>query len=261
MNDTPILELADVTVPARRNAEAPSVEHVSWAVKEGEFWVIGGLQGSGKSDFTFMLAGLTKPLAGSFRLFGDDMARHFGDESLPNRLRIAMVFDDARLFGPRTIAENVALPARYHHNLSPAESAAWVEALLKETGVTEFASDMPASLSRTWRRRVALARALALKPEVVVLENPLRGLDRWHAAWWVRFAMNLVRGHPLMNGRPVTVIASTDEYWPWRNSGATFARLDREGFAVVGRTAPVDDTQFELAEAGSGEQNNRDEND
>ena len=261
MSDTPILELMDVTVPARRNAEVPSVEHVSWAVKAGEFWVIGGLQGSGKSDFTFMLSGLTKPLAGSFRLFGDDMARHFGDESLPNRLRIAMVFDDARLFASHTIVENVALPVRYHQNLSAEESASWVEVLMKETGVADFASDMPASLSRTWRRRVALARALALKPEVVVLENPLRGLDRWHSSWWVRFATNLVRGHPLMNGRPVTVIASTDEYWPWRNSGATFARLDREGFAVIGGTAPVDDAHFELAEAGVSEQNNGNEND
>src|SRR6185369_2810655 len=110
-------------------------------------------------------------------LYGQDMGEHFGDEFLPNRLRMGIVFDDARLFGLLTVAANVALPIRYHQNATEEDAASWVSGLLKELELTEFADDRPAAISRTWQRRAALARALALRPEVLVLENPLRGLD------------------------------------------------------------------------------------
>jgi ABC-type transporter Mla maintaining outer membrane lipid asymmetry ATPase subunit MlaF len=248
-----VIELTGVTVPSRRDADLPSVENVNWNVASGEFWVVGGFHGSGKSDLMFMLAGLTRPLRGACALFGQDVASHFGDDFLPNRLRTGIVFDDARLFASRTVAENVSLPLRYHQNLTAEQSSAWVQALMSETGVAEYADSSPGALSRVWRRRVALARALALRPEVLFLENPLRELDRRHSAWWVTFAAALWRGHPLMAGKPVTVIASTDEYWPWANSGAQFARLELRSFSVVGAIAPADESRFEHTQAKQGE--------
>lgn len=244
MSGEVIYELDNVTVPSRRDSERAVIPGVKWSARGGEFWVIGGLQGAGKSDLMFMLAGLTKPIAGSYTLFGQNMGQHFGDEFLPNRLRVGMVFDDARLLSHLTIAENVSLPARYHHDLHEDEANTWTAALLKATDITEFADNTPAMLGRHWRRRAALARALALRPEVLFLENPLRGLDARHTVWWVRFVQRLWRGHDLLRGKPMTVVASTDEFRPWRNSGAQFATLHEQRFEIIGDVAPEDDVRM-----------------
>jgi ABC-type transporter Mla maintaining outer membrane lipid asymmetry ATPase subunit MlaF len=252
MNGELVLDLRDVTVPSRRDTEVTAVRNVNWSVRAGEFWVVGGLQGAGKSDLMFMLAGLTKPMDGCYKLFDQDMGQHFSDEFLPSRLRVGMVFDDARLLNHLTIAENVALPARYHHNLHTDEAFSWAEVLMRETEIIEFASNTPSVLGRHWRRRAALARALALKPEVLLLENPLRGLDWQHGEWWVEFVQRLWRGHDLMSGRPMTVVASVDEFRPWRNSGAQFAVLRAGEFETIGATAPGDERHMTQAVAAEG---------
>ena len=74
--------------------------------------------------------------------------------------------------------------------------------MLKAAGVAEFAHNTPGLIPRHWRRRAALARALALRPEILILENPLRGLDSRQAIWWTSFVKRLWRGHDLMSGRP-----------------------------------------------------------
>lgn len=252
MNGDLVFEMRDVTVPSRHDSELPSLHHVNWSVRKDEFWIVGGLQGSGKSDLMFMLSGLTKPIDGCFELFGQNMAQHFGDEFLPNRRRIGMVFDDARLLNHLSIAENVALPARYHHNLLAEEVEAWTTALLRATDVVAFADSTPSVVARNWRRRAALARALALKPEVLFLENPLRGLDVRHIAWWVEFVQRLWRGHDLMSGKPMTIVASTDEFRPWRNAGAQFATLHERKFETLGTAAPEDDTRMTRASMAEG---------
>lgn len=241
MNADVILELRDAVVPRRRDAEASSLAGVNWSVRAGEFWVVGGTEGGGKSDLIFMLAGLTQTLGGSYTLLGHDMRQQFGDEFLPNRVRLGMVFDDARLLSHLSVAENVALPARYHGDLHLDESAAWVEALLKATGVAELAHNTPGLIPRHWRRRAALARALALRPEILFLENPLRGLDFRQTIWWTSFVKRLWQGHDLMRGRPMTIVATTDEFRPWRDSGAQFASLHEKTFAVMGSEVPDDE--------------------
>lgn len=251
MNEEPTLELRDVVVPMRRDADVPSLAGVNWSVRPGDFWIVSGTEGVRKSDLLFMLAGLTKPLGGSYTLLGQDMAQQFGDEFLPSRVRVGMVFDDARLLSHLTIAENVALPVRYHQDLHADESAAWVEALLRATGVEEFASNIPSLITQQWRRRAALARALALRPEVLFLENPLRGLDSRQANWWTSFLKRLGRGHDLMSGRPATIIATSDEFRPWRNSGAQFASVQDGKFSVSGAEAPDDDVPLAHREAAA----------
>ncbi len=243
MSGEPIIELRAVAVPSRREGGCISSEDVNWTVREKEFWVVGGPQGSGKSDLMFLLAGLKRPASGVYKLFGQDMSQHFGDEFLPCRLRVGLVFDDARLLNQLTIADNVALPARYHNDLHADEAETWAGALLQATGLGEFAGQTPSMLASNWRRRAALARALALRPEVLVLENPLRGLDARHAAWWIDFVPQLWRGHELLRGQAMTVILSTDEFQPWRAAGAQFAtlELDSRKFVLAGEHAPEDE--------------------
>ncbi len=251
MKGEPIIELRDLTVPSRRDVDVISIEGVNWTVREDEFWIVGGLQGSGKSDLMFMLAGLTKPTNGAYTLFGQDMTQHFGDEFLPSRLRVGMVFDDARLLNHLTIAENVSLPARYHNDLHAEQVEGWLIQLLKATDILEFASNTPSMLARQWKRRAALARALSLRPELLLLENPLRGLDARHTAWWTTFVKELWRGHDLMRGKAMTVIVSTDEFRPWREAGAQFATLHQKTFETIGDTAPEDDTQMTMRAAAN----------
>ena len=241
MSAETILELREVAVPSRRDRLVVSIEAVDWTVRAGEFWIVGGPQGSGKSDLLFVLAGLAPPLRGHGTLFGQDMSTHFGDDRLPHRLRAGLVFDDARLFHQMTIAENIALPVRYHQNLHAEDAGPWVAALLRATELTELADHTPGMVTRGWRRRAALARALALRPEVLFLENPLRGLDALHAAWWIRFVQQLWHGHELMAGRGLTVIATTDEFQLWQKSGAQFATLAGGKFTVAGPHAPEDE--------------------
>jgi energy-coupling factor transporter ATP-binding protein EcfA2 len=91
-----------------------------------------------------------------------------------------------------------------------------------------------------------------LRPELLLLENPLRGLDARHAAWWIDFVKRLWRGHELMRGEAMTVIVSTDEFRPWREAGAQFASLDARKFVVAGTGAPEDDLRPTRVVAGGG---------
>jgi ABC-type transporter Mla maintaining outer membrane lipid asymmetry ATPase subunit MlaF len=231
-----------------RDLSSVVVKDTNWKVAPGDFWVVGGLQGAGKSDLIFMLAGLTKPIRGSYTLLGQNMGARFGDEFLPSRVRIGMVFDDSRLLNHLTFAENIALPVRYHENLHAADADGWVEALLKAVHILDFAQNTPSTVAWHWRRRAALARALAMRPEILFLENPLRGLDWRHTAWWIDFLQRLWRGHDLMRGRPLTIVASTDEFRPWRQAGAQFAVLREQRFEVAGESMPEDDS---LSAAGT----------
>src|ERR1051326_179434 len=174
---SPSLEMIDVTIGSLVDAEAVVLEHVNWKVAAGEFWAIGGLQASGKSDFMATAAGIMPPLHGVFRIFGQELGAGFRHELLPTRLRLGLVFDGGRPLNHLTVAENVALPIRYHRNLSLEEAESQTQALLEFTGLLDCADQTPGTMRRNLQQRIGLARALALKPEVLLLDGPLNGLD------------------------------------------------------------------------------------
>ncbi len=231
----PILELNQVAVTARRDPATPVIGQIDWCVRPGEFWVIGGMHGSGKSDFMAMLAGLSRPHRGSYRLFGGEMSGTTGEELLAGRRRLGLVFDNGgRIFNHLTVAENIALPARYHQQMPPEEITARVQALLDATELGSWAHQTPGGISRNWRQRVGLARALALQPEILLLDNPLAGLDPRHVRWWMDFVARLAAGDALTGGRPVTLIATTDDLRPWRKAGRQFATLHDGSWHTIG---------------------------
>src|ERR1044071_7409198 len=114
----PVIEMKAVSVGALRDQSVPVVEAINWTVTAGDYWVVAGLQGSGKTDFLLMTAGLMAPAQGAYRLFGEQMPM-FDEARLEERLRLGLVFDGGQLFNHLTVAENVALPLRYHRNLFP----------------------------------------------------------------------------------------------------------------------------------------------
>jgi ABC-type transporter Mla maintaining outer membrane lipid asymmetry ATPase subunit MlaF len=230
---TAIIEMRDATVAAMRDDSLTMVESVNWSVLPGQFWVIGGQQRSGKSDLLMLAGGLMAPGAGDCRLFGCDTFS-LGEDQLAQRLRAGFVFQGGRLFERMTVAENVALPLRYHKNLSLADTAAVVEQVLELLELAPFADVTPANLATNWRSRVALARSLILKPELLLLDNPFSGLAVRHRQWLLRFLDQLWRGHVWLEGRPMTLVVTTDDLRPWQAPGRQFALLHEKTFVPLG---------------------------
>jgi ABC-type transporter Mla maintaining outer membrane lipid asymmetry ATPase subunit MlaF len=221
-----VIELIEAAIPSRLAPATESMAGVNWTVRQGEFWVLGGLQGSGKSDLLFAAAGLSQPLRGSCRLFGRETGPVYSAEDQAGRLRVGLVFGEGgRLFAELTVQENVSLPLLYHQPAAMADIPARVGALLRETGLEEMGGRVPAGLNPTWRQRAALARALALQPEILLLDNPLAGMDPRHARWWFQFLNQLSMGHPLLNGCPATLVVAVDDFRPWIHPGRRYALL------------------------------------
>jgi ABC-type transporter Mla maintaining outer membrane lipid asymmetry ATPase subunit MlaF len=231
--DAPLLEMSGVSVPSRDNPEVAVLENVNWTLRAGEYWLIGGLQSSGKTEFLSLTAGLMRPLSGSFRLFGTDMPV-MGDEFLAERLRIGLVFDGGQLFHNLTIEENIALPLRYHRELDQGDLAQTVQNILELTGLLPYANRLPGNLGRGWQTRAGLARALVLQPEVLLLDNPAGGLDFRQVQWWMDTLDQLSAGRGFFNGRPTTLVVATEDLRPWRQHAAHFAVLQNRKFNVLG---------------------------
>jgi len=229
----PAIEMSGVTVAAMRDASFTVVEDVNWSVAVGEFWVIAGQEHSGKSDLLMLAAGLMPPVAGSYKLFGND-TKNFGEAELAERLRVGFVFQGGHLFNQLTIAENVALPLQYQNNFTPAEAAREVQALLELMELSPLADVTPANVAANWRQRAALARALILKPEVLLLDNPLASLGARHRYWWLRFLDQLSRGHGQFGGKPMTIAVTADDLRPWQGARRKFALLHEKKFTTLG---------------------------
>jgi putative ABC transport system ATP-binding protein len=230
---TPVLEMTALSVGSRGDPERPVLENVNWSVAAGEYWVLGGMHGAGKTDFLAMTAGLAPPLRGSYRLFGREMPVT-GDEFLSERLRIGLVFDGGQLFHHLTIEENIALPLRYHRDLVRGDLENCVKTILEATGLSPWAGRLAGTLGRGWQKRAGLARALVLQPEVLLLDNPLGGLDSRHLQWWLGALDQLSAGHVFVEGRPMTLVVAAEDLRPWRNRAAHFAILQKRQFCPLG---------------------------
>lgn len=235
----PAIDMRGVEVGAFRDLSVGVIHDVNWQVAPGDYWVVAGLQGTGKTDLLMMAAGLTPPQRGDYRLFGETMPV-YEEEQLPVRLRLGLVFDGGQLFHQLTLRENLALPLRYHHNLSADAAAGQVQAFLNVMELAPWADRLPSAIGRNWVRRAGLARALMLRPEILLIDNPLGGLDPQHAAWWLNYLDQLALGHPLLDHRPVTLVVTTADFRPWKGRARQFAILRREHFRVLGDWSQVE---------------------
>jgi ABC-type transporter Mla maintaining outer membrane lipid asymmetry ATPase subunit MlaF len=239
------IEMRGVSIGALRDLNKVVVEDVNWSVAMGDFWVIGGLQGSGKSDFLMLTGGMTAPVSGTYCLLGQEMPI-FEDHRLAERLRLGFVFENGQLFNHLTVAENISLPVRYHLKLSQTEVEAEVQNMLELTELTPWADSTPSTMARNWQRRAGLARALMLRPEVLLLDNPLAGLDLRHRAWWLNLLEQLSRGHDWMNRRPMTLIVTTNDLRLWRGHARQFAMLKDKHLVSLGDWARVEAASDDL---------------
>lgn len=171
MANEPLIELSHV------DAGYPGVtilKDVSFTVARGEVFILLGGSGCGKSTIMKHMIGLNPILAGCLTLAGEE----WSPKTRANLFRkIGVMYQSGALFGSMTCLENVLLPLEEFTRLKPKDRKVKAIALLNDVGLSDAAAKMPNEISGGMRKRVAIARAMALEPQVVFLDEPSAGLD------------------------------------------------------------------------------------
>jgi len=170
-----VLELRDVSCayePTR-----PAVEGITFTVHEGEILCLLGPSGCGKTTILRLLCGQIRPSVGEVRVEGRSVAAMSREEIYAHRRRLGMLFQFGALFTDMTVHDNVAFPIREHTDLPEEVIRDLVLMKLNAVGLRGTANLKPSELSGGMARRVALARTIALDPQIALYDEPFAGLD------------------------------------------------------------------------------------
>lgn len=198
----PVLSLRNLRVSY---GEREILHGITFDVMRGETLVILGGSGSGKSTLLRTLVGLEKPSAGEILIKGQDLATTSAAEMDEIRRKIGMSFQGGALFGSMTVGENVALPLREHTRLEDSTIEIILRLKLQQVGLEGFEYYTPAQLSGGMKKRAAVARALAMDPEILFFDEPSAGLDPIIAAGIDELILELKRAFHM------TIIVVTHE--------------------------------------------------
>jgi phospholipid/cholesterol/gamma-HCH transport system ATP-binding protein len=190
-NEEPIIE---VTGLVRRFGDRTVINDISFNVRRGETLVIMGSSGCGKSTLLRHMIGSMKPTSGSVKLFGEHITTMNEREIARVRIRFGMLFQSGALLASLTVGENVALPLLQHTDKSPDEIGEIVKQKLRLVGLTGFENLKPDEISGGMKKRVGLARALALDPELLFSDEPTSGLDPIMTAVVDQLTLKLTHG-------------------------------------------------------------------
>src|SRR5438270_12087550 len=172
--DSPVIEVSDLV---RTVGERTVLKEITLKVNRGETMVIMGGSGCGTSTWLRHIIGSMKPTSGSVKIFGNEITTMSEREFAQIRRRFGMLFQSGALLASLTVGENVGLPLEQHSDKSPEVIADVVEGKLKMVGLSGFNELKPSEISGGMRKRVGLARALALDPELLFSDEPTSGLD------------------------------------------------------------------------------------
>jgi len=166
---------------------------VSFKLQRGTLTALIGGSGTGKSVLLREIIGLQRPTGGRIRLLGTDVWQDSEEKLNAMRRRFGMMFQDGELFSSMTVAQNVAVPLVEHARVPPALLDPLIKLRLAQAGLgADAAEKMPSELSGGMRKRAAIARALALEPEVLFLDEPTSGLDPTTARTFDKLVRSLV---------------------------------------------------------------------
>ena len=217
----------------KRFGRAEVLRGVSFTLDKDETLVIMGGSGSGKTVLLRTIAGLIQPNAGVLRVFGIDITPLSEEELLPIRRRMGYVFQGAALFDSLAVADNVAFPLREHTSLPEPEIRRRVLHVLSLVGLGEdVLPKLPSELSGGMRKRVGIARALVIEPEMLLFDEPTAGLDPTNS----RMVGELIS--KLKDGVCDTCVVVTHDIELARTVADRVAILMDGRFAVLG---PVDE--------------------
>ena len=170
----PVIVVDDVTVGYDDNVIQ---RHLSFEVRRGEVFVILGVSGSGKSTLLKNMIGLYQPVRGKILIGGMDVATARGEDRARLLRQIGVMYQSGALFGSMTLLENVRLPLDEFTDLHAEEKELIALAKLNQVGLRAAAWKMPAEVSGGMKKRAAIARAMALDPFILFLDEPSSGLD------------------------------------------------------------------------------------
>ena len=190
-NEQPIVEVTDLV---RRFGDRAVINNISFNVHRGETLVIMGGSGCGKSTLLRHMIGSMKPTSGSVKLFSEEITAMKEREIERVRLRFGMLFQSGALLASLTVGENVALPLLQHTDKSLDEIEEIVKQKLQMVGLTGFEELKPDEISGGMKKRVGLARALALNPELLFSDEPTSGLDPIMTAVVDQLTLKLTHG-------------------------------------------------------------------
>jgi len=206
---------------------------VSFDVLAGETIVILGGSGSGKSTLLRTLVGLESPTSGEVIVRGKNLQQLSEGEWRELRQHIGISFQSGALFGSMTVGENVALPLLEHTQLDPATIEIMVRLKLNEVGLSGYEDYMPAQLSGGMKKRAAVARAMAMDPEILFFDEPSAGLDPIIAAGIDQLLLKLKEAFG------ITVIVVTHELASAFLIADRMVLLDKGHIVAVGTTAEL----------------------
>ncbi len=210
---------------------------LSLTVHAQEILVVMGVSGCGKSTLFKHLIGLKPSPRGTVRIFGEDVAAWSRAQWNSYWLRVGVLFQNGALFNSVSVGENIALPLRVHTGLSREIIEIMVEMKLHMVGLSGIARAMPAQLSGGMRKRAGLARALAMDPEILFVDEPSSGLDPITAAGLDELLL------ALRKSLGMTVVVVTHELESAFRIGDSMIVMDRGRIIASGRPEEIREMQ------------------
>ncbi len=206
---------------------------VDFSVNAGEIRVIMGGSGSGKSTLLRHMLGLNRPMSGTVKLFGIDLATASDREKLDVRKRIGVSFQGGALLTSMTVGDNVALPLREHTNLDEQTIRIMSRIKLEVVNLGGFQDLMPSQLSGGMIKRAALARAIVMDPRLLFFDEPSAGLDPVVSAELDELILRL------RDALRMTIVVVTHELESAFKIADTITVLDQGDVLMTGTTAQV----------------------
>ena len=212
-------------------------------VRKGETLTVLGRSGSGKSVLLKLIIGLQKPDSGSIRIGEVEVTGIAGDQLNEIRKKIGFLFQYSALYDSLTVEENVAFPLRRHTRMPDHERRDRVRELLARVGMEEASAKMPGDLSGGMKKRVGLARALAMEPELMLMDEPTAGLDPVTAGEIIDLILEL------QHARNMTSVVVTHEMQTVRAISDRIAMLHEGTIRVAGTFEDLRRSHDSLIEA------------
>jgi phospholipid/cholesterol/gamma-HCH transport system ATP-binding protein len=230
LDSAPMISLRDLHVCY---GEREILHGISFDVMRGETLVILGGSGSGKSTLLRTLVGLERPSSGECWIEGKNISALSRTEMDEIRKKLGMSFQGGALFGSMTVGANVALPLREHTKLEESTIEIILRLKLEQVGLEGFEYYMPSQLSGGMKKRAAVARALAMDPEMLFFDEPSAGLDPIIAAGVDNLILELKRAFRM------TIIVVTHELASAFLIADRMVLLDRGNIVAIGTTAEM----------------------